>query len=302
MSEERLLRHIFERSADLRSAYPHVLVGPGDDCAVLATGPTTLLKVDQVVEGRHFMPGTAVDLIARKAIARAVSDLAGMAGTPRAALAAATIPTGYSRADDLFTACDRWARHFGCPLVGGDISGGPVLALAVTLIGEPHRTRGPVLRSGAQRGDLVWVTGTLGGSFDSKTGQGRHLTFQPRITEAAWLAGHLGDGLHAMMDLSDGLGIDAARLARASGVRLDLDGRSLPLSPTATDWRAALSDGEDYELLFATSPGATVPEEILGTPVTRVGIVVPPVPEPGCWVLGPQGEVVRGDRLGWEHV
>jgi thiamine-monophosphate kinase len=301
MSEERLLRHIFERSVNLRAAFPHVLVGPGDDCAVVATGATTLLKVDQVVEGRHFTPGTAVDLIARKAIARTVSDLAGMAGTPRAALCAATIPTGYSRANDLFTACDRWARHFGCPLVGGDISGGPTLALAVTMIGEPHRTRGPVLRGGAQPGDLVWVTGTLGGSLDAKTGQGRHLTFEPRVAEAAWLADHLGTDLHAMMDLSDGLGIDAGRLARASGVRLDLDGRSLPLSEAA-DWRAALRDGEDYELLFATSPGAAVPEEILATPVTRVGVVVPPEPEAGCWILGPRGEVLRGDSLGWEHV
>jgi thiamine-monophosphate kinase len=302
MSEERLLRHIFERSADLRAAFPHVLVGPGDDCAVLATGPTTLLKVDQVVEGRHFVPGTAVDLIARKAIARAVSDLAGMAGTPRAALAAATIPTGYSRANDLFTACDRWARHFGCPLVGGDISGGPTLALAVTLIGAPHSTRGPVLRSTAKPGDLVWVTGMLGGSFDKPSGLGRHLTFQPRVAEAAWLAEHLGDDLHAMMDLSDGLGIDGGRMGRASCARVDIDGRSLPLSPYTKGWREAVSDGEDYELLFTTSPGAAVPEEIDGTPVTRIGVVVPPSPEAGCWILGPTGEVARGDQLGWEHV
>ncbi len=302
MSEERLLRHIFERSADLRTAFPRVLVGPGDDCAVLATGPSTLLKVDQVVEGKHFTKGTAVDLIARKAIARAVSDIAGMAGSPRASLCAATIPTGYSRANDLFDACDRWARHFGCPLVGGDISGGPALALAITLIGEPHPTRGPVLRSGAQRGDLVWVTGTLGGSLNKTTGEGRHLTFEPRLAEAAWLADHLGADLHAMMDLSDGLGIDGGRMGRASGVRVDIDGRSLPLSPHADGWRAAVADGEDYELLFTTSPGAKVPEEILGTPVTRVGLIVSPEPHSGCWVLGPAGEIIRGDLLGWEHV
>lgn len=301
MSEERLLRHIFERSADLPTAFPRVLLGPGDDCALIATGPATLLKVDQVVEGKHFSPGTAVDLIARKAIARAVSDVAGMAGSPRASLCAATIPAGYARANDLFDACDRWARHFGCPLVGGDISGGPTLALAVTLIGEPHASRGPVLRSGAKPGDLIWVTGTLGGSLDKTTGQGRHLTFEPRVVEAAWLAEHAGPDLHAMMDLSDGLGIDAGRMARASHVRFDIDARSLPLSPAADGWRAAVADGEDYELLFTTSPGAKMPEEIVGIPVTRVGVVVPPEPHSGCWILGPQGQIVRGDLLGWEH-
>ncbi len=271
------------------------MVGPGDDCALVKTSPRTLLKVDQVIEGRHFLPGTPIDLIARKAIARPVSDVAAMAGVPRASLCAAVLPPGYAQGDALFDACDRWARHFGCPLVGGDIATGSTLSLSVTVIGEPHPSRGPVLRSGAKTGDQVWVTGVLGGSFEKGTGLGRHLTFEPRVSEAAWLATHLGEKLHAMMDVSDGLGIDGGRLAEASGVRLDLDGRSLP----SADWKAALRDGEDYELLFVTHPGAAVPEEIEGTPITRIGVAVPGT---GCWVLGPLGEVVEASRLGWEHV
>ena len=295
MSEEALLSHIFRRSADLKERFAAVLVGPGDDCALVRTTAQTLIKVDQVIEGRHFVPGTPIDLIARKAMARPVSDVAAMAGVPRASLCAAVLPSGYAHGDALFDACDRWARHFGCPLVGGDIATGATLSLSVTIIGEPHPARGPVLRSEAKAGDLVWVTGTLGGSFEKATGLGRHLTFEPRVREAAWLATHLGEKLHAMMDVSDGLGMDGGRLAKASGVRLDLDARSLP----TTDWKAALRDGEDYELLFTTHPGAAVPEEIEGTPVTRIGVVVPGT---GCWVLGPLGEVVEASRMGWEHV
>lgn len=297
MREQELLAHIYGRSADLSRGFPWVEVGPGDDCAVVRTGERVLLKVDQVVEGRHFLPGTPVDLIARKAVARPVSDIAAMAGTPRAALCAAVLPPGYGRADELFDACDRWARHFGCPLVGGDIATaeGRGVALAVTVLGEPHPARGAVRRGGARRGDLIYVTGELGGSFEPGTGLGRHLTFEPRLREAAGLADALGAGLHAMMDVSDGLGIDAGRMAKASGVRIDLEARGFP----AKDWRAGLKDGEDHELLFAADPSARVPEEIAGTPVTRIGVVVEGT---GCWVLGPQGQVVEVSAVGWEHV
>ena len=224
-------------------------------------------------------------------------ELVCPAGTPTAALCSAVLPRGYSQADVLFDACARWAGHFGCPLVGGDIAvaDGPGLVLSVTVLGAPHPRRGPVGRRGARRGDLVYVTGELGGSFDQATGLGRHLTFEPRLREATALADLLGDGLHAMMDVSDGLGIDGGRLARASGVRLDLEARGFP----ARDWRAALRDGEDHELLFTAAPGARVPEEVAGTRVTRIGVVVE---GSGCWVLGPAGEVLEASAEGWEHV
>ena len=297
MREQELLAQIYGRSEGLTRDFPQVEVGPGDDCAVVRSGGRVLLKVDQVVEGRHFVPGTPVDLIARKALARPVSDLAAMAGRPTAALCAAVLPRGYAEADALFDACARWARHFGCPLVGGDISvaEGRGVTLAVTVMGEPHATRGPVRRNGAKRGDLVYVTGELGGSFEAGSGLGKHLTFEPRLREAAGLADLLGAGLHAMMDVSDGLGIDAGRMAKASGVRIDLEARGFP----AKDWRAALKDGEDHELLFAADPSARVPEEIAGTRVTRIGVVVG---GEGCWVLGPEGQVVEVSAVGWEHV
>src|SRR4051812_43366535 len=123
MRELELLSRIYARSSDLAALYPQVIVGPGDDCAVVeAAGP--MLKVDQLIEGRHFVQGTSLDLIARKALARAVSDIAAMAGTPIAALAACALPRGFPQepSNQLFEAVSRWARHFGCPLVGGDIA------------------------------------------------------------------------------------------------------------------------------------------------------------------------------------
>ncbi|MEK6701800.1 MAG: thiamine-phosphate kinase [Planctomycetota bacterium] len=310
MRENELLRHIFERSKGLSTAFPRVVVGPGDDCAVVNATGQLLLKVDQLIEGRHFTPETPIDLIARKAIARAVSDIAAMAGRPVASLAAAMIPAGYPHADALFDAAARWARHWGCPLVGGDIARvaraqeGGRLGLSITVLGEAHRTRGPVLRSGARVGDLVFVTGEIGGSFDAGSGGGRHLTFEPRLAEAAWLAENLGERLHAMMDVSDGLGMDAGRLAAASGVRIDIDGGAIPLSPAVEgvggNWLQAIRDGEDYELLFTSDPGASVPEEIPGTAarVTRIGVATP---GSGCFVKGVDGRVIDASAMGFEH-
>lgn len=311
MRESDLLRRIYERSASLTSRFAQVLTGPGDDCAVVRTGTGSewLLTVDQVVEGRHFLRGAPVERVARKAIARSVSDIAAMGGTTRGgwALATGAVPPGFERADALFDAMKKWAEHWGCPLVGGDVAstgeeGGMVLT--VTVGGLPHPVRGPVLRSGAQVGDYVYVTGTLGGSL----GSGRHFSFEPRLAEASWLCETLGAGgwgLHAMIDISDGLGRDAGRIAEASGVRIEIDAALLPLSPGlgAADWRRAASDGEDYELLFTAAPQVEVPETCpeTGTPVTRIGRVAEAGPD------GPAAVVVTPERtwdvsqLGWEH-
>lgn len=300
MRENELLGHIYRRSADLSAGWPAVVVGPGDDCAVVreAGGGLTLLKVDQLVEGRHYRPGTDLSLVARKAMARPLSDIAAMSGTPRAALAAAVLPEGFARADELFDSLSRAARGFGCPLVGGDIAAAPAgspLILSISVTGEPHATRGPVLRSGARPGDRVFVSGVLGGSFDSATGGGRHLTFEPRLALARELADRLGPALTAMMDISDGLGMDAGRLATASGVRIEIDEDRVPVAAESRGLLGALGDGEDYELLFAAS--ADVPGSIGGVPITEIGRVVGGV---GCAVRI-DGEWRDVGGLGFEH-
>lgn len=292
MSESELLAHIAARSADLAARFPNLIVGPGDDCALVRTpsGDHLLLTVDHLVEGRHFDSSSPIDLIARKALARSVSDIAAMAGTPLWTLATGALPPAYPHADTLFDQMSRWARHWQCPLVGGDISStsGP-LVLTVTIIGAPH-PRGSVLRSAAQPGDALYVTGTLGHSLRS----GRHLTFEPRLREARQLADTLAD-LHAMMDISDGLGRDASRIAAASGVRIDIEAALLPCSPGA-DWRSAMSDGEDYELLFTAS--GEVPPDVAGTPITRIGRISAGA---GCFVTTPDGAVLDASTMGWDH-
>jgi thiamine-monophosphate kinase len=319
--ESGLLRTIYERSALLREEYDHVLVGPGDDCAVIESRDAlpTLLKVDQLIEGRHFVRGTPIDLIARKALARAISDIAAMGGSPSASLVAAQLPAEWTQAqaEELHEALLRWSLVFGCPLVGGDtatIGKGAGLSLAVTLVGSTHPTRGPVLRSGARVGDDVYITGSVGGSFLAEktaefpfAGGGRHLTFEPRVTEANWLAGNLEDRLHAMLDVSDGVGVDAARLARASGVSIEVDAGRVPYSSEVVGREQktmlkALGDGEDYELLFAVAAGTPVPATIPGakTSMTRIGRVHDSS-DAACVIVLPSGARVSGDALGWEH-
>ena len=223
MRENELLNLIAHRSLEMTRKFPAVEVGPGDDAAVVQIGgESLLLTVDQLVEGRHFRAGTPIDLVARKAVARSVSDIAAMGGTPTFGLATGLLPEGFRDAAALTDRLHAWAESWGFPLVGGDIATHPpearepLIVLTTTVLGRPHAARGPVLRSGARPGDSVYVTGVLGGSYDKATGLGRHLTFEPRVREAIFLCDSLGGRLTAMMDISDGLGIDAARLARQS--------------------------------------------------------------------------------------
>jgi thiamine-monophosphate kinase len=306
--------------------FPHVIAGPGHDCAVVALpgGECMLLKVDQLIEGLHFLPypATPIELIARKAIARAISDIAAAGGRPIATLVGGILPHHCPWAAELSDQLSAWAAHWNAPLVGGDTSiwratratdrgsarsvpsgvdradSPSPLILSITVIGTPHPSRGPVLRSGARPGDHLYVTGALGGSFEKATGRGKHLTFEPRLREAAFLCETLGDDLHAMMDISDGLGRDAARLAAASDVRIEIDAAALPLTAGST-WRNALADGEDYELLFTAPATPPVPAACptTQTPITRIGSVFG---GSGCIAcIGKEAHDCL--EMGWEH-
>lgn len=316
MRESDLLAHIAARSANLAARFGQVVVGPGDDCAVVRTpsGDDLLLTVDHLVEGRHVDPGTPVDLIARKAVARSVSDIAAMGGVPSWGLATACLPRGEVRADALFDAMHRWANHWGCPLVGGDIStsDGP-LVLTVTVGGvmSASAVRGwlgdsvgaaperagvrPVLRSGARPGDAVLVTGAVGGAVAS----GRHLSFEPRLRQgqiAAWGA----SGVTSMIDVSDGLGRDAGRVARASGVVLEMDATHIPLHPDAGGWERGVREGDDYELLMTRAPGGLADGLLGGIPIGWVR-ACEPGEAPGAWVTDAAGIRHEVSRWGWEH-
>ncbi len=304
MRELDLLHHIYAASA---TAPERVLIGPGDDMALVRLeGRDLLVAVDQVVDGRHFRLGvTPLALIGRKAVTRSLSDVAAMAGRPLAALVAVVLPArfGSENANALFDAMRAAANAYDCPLVGGDISiHGPPdhpLTCSVTVLAEPGRG-GAIRRGGARAGDTLYVTGLLGGAHEDGGAAGRHLSFEPRLVEARALAGALGARLHAMIDISDGLGRDAAHIARASDVRIEIDAHAIP-AREGLDWRRAAGDGEDYELLFAATgavPGAV--RDAL--PVTAVGRVLAPDPGAATRVVFIDGaDRVDGDEIGWQH-
>lgn len=302
MRENELLEHIYRRTDALVQRGAGVVVGPGDDCAVLDVGGgrAMLVTVDQLVEGRHYAQGTPTERIAHKSVARSVSDIAATGGEPAWGLATAVLPDGFDGADELFERMRASAASWGVALVGGDISSGTdELVLGVTVMGWADAARGPVLRSGAAVGDEVFVTGALGGAVSS----GRHLRFEPRVPEARALVRALGSDLHAMIDLSDGLGMDLGRVARASGVGVEVELERVPSANSAdvdAELLASLSEGEDYELAFCAAPGALDEGMIPGTQtrVTRIGRAVE---GDRCVGVCADGTRVDLESCGFEH-
>ena len=311
-------------SASAPSLPAWVSVGPGDDMAMLAPEVCShgvLAACDQVVEGRHFTRETPLALVARKAVARNVSDVAAMAADPLATLASCVLPRriGSDGAQMLLESVRRHAERWGAPLIGGDTAvhedpDGPLM-LCVPILARPRRSaRGQsmpvVLRKGARAGDAIYVTGACGGSLGAD-GLGRHLHFEPRIAAAHALADALGDALHAMIDVSDGLGLDAARIAASSTepLALRLDAARVPRHVGAS-LESAISDGEDHELLFAADPDAPVPTSLPDgqggvVPCTRIGTAVPRLPAmpEALSVLAPSASAALQDisRKGWMH-
>jgi thiamine-monophosphate kinase len=242
--------------------HPSVTLGVGDDMALVDLGSEpALLSSDMLLDGVHFdtKRHTLRD-IGRKAIACALSDCAAMAVNPAAITVSLALPAEMplDNVKSLYAGMNAIAAEFDAPIVGGDTTRwDQPLVIDVTILAHPHPGVQPITRSGAKPGDRLYVTGPLGGSL-----LGRHLSFTPRLREARVLALALGDRLHAMLDISDGLSLDLWRLCRASGVGAMLDETQLDeiVSDDAQlaaqiDKRSglehALGDGEDFELLFA---------------------------------------------------
>ncbi len=279
-SEFSLIDWIRQRSA----AADCVPLGIGDDCAILKVTPgeNLLVTTDMLMEGRHFrLDEHGAEAVGYKALAVNLSDIAAMAGRPRAAVVAVALPRGRAAdiARGLHAGMSPLAARFGVTLAGGDTNAwnGP-LVVSITVLGETVAP-GAVLRRGASPGDVVLVTGPLGGSF-----LGRHMRPWPRVAEA--LALHQHTNLRAMIDISDGLAGDLAHiLTESGGLGATLDASAIPIHPDAEklaqrDGRSsldhALQDGEDFELCVVVSPEDA--ERLLDHPpegvhLQRVGVI-----------------------------
>jgi thiamine-monophosphate kinase len=275
-------------------------VGPGDDCGILHVEKDRLaLKIDSILEGTHFVvarpgfrnpptlgPAATPEEIGRKVISRCLSDMAAMGATPSTCMVAVTHHKGAPTKlrQDLFLGISKTCATYGVNLAGGDTQSwdGP-LSLTCSMIGLMHGVR-PALRAGMAPGDVIAITGSLGGSI-----LGKHLRFEPRIAEGRFLA---ENGVSAMIDISDGLSGDLTRLCEESGLRFpvgaDIAAEAVPVSKSARRLaklekagaeRAlhhALHDGEDFELMFAVRPARwkkIVAEWPFEAPIRALGVV-----------------------------
>src|SRR5580692_8177370 len=267
----------FELITKLTKSLPtneNVVTGAGDDCAVLDFGlpeKLFLFKTDAIVEGIHFTKETPPEKIGRKALARCLSDIAAMAGIPNAALVTIALPENFESefVAKIYDGLNALAEKFGVAIVGGETTTNPErILISIALLGTVARGK-QILRSGAKIGDAIFVTGELGGSLAEK-----HLEFEPRIAEANWLAENFS--IHAMIDLSDGLAGDLRHILNASKTGAEILKSAIPISRAAKQASrsracesaenppthvggckppllAALTDGEDFELLFTVA-------------------------------------------------
>jgi thiamine-monophosphate kinase len=303
------------RQEPARSVDSWTRLGIGDDCAILGVGEGTgagcdlLVTTDMLMDGRHFrLDQDGPEAVGYKAMGVNLSDIAAMAGIPRAAVVAVALPrhSAVEVAHGLHAGMRALADRFGVDLVGGDTNAwdGP-LVITVTVLGQAT-VRGAVLRSGARPGDAILVTGPLGGSL----GSGRHLRPEPRIAEG--LALHRSATIHAMIDLSDGLSSDLGHiLAESGGLGAILDAVSIPIHPDAHEQTRrdgisaldhALHDGEDFELCLTVAPEDA--ERLLAghhspAAVYRIGEVTG---EPGLFLRNPDGRSTPIEPRGFDHL
>jgi thiamine-monophosphate kinase len=300
MGEFELLGRIWGR---LPAPGSRIRLGSGDDAAVTVPGGATATSVDALVDGVHFRRDLATPKqIGHKALATALSDLAAMGAEPGEAYVVLGIPADLGEDDciELLDGMLALAAETGTDLVGGDLTRAAELFLAITVVGHAARPGEFVHRDGAQPGDLLVLTGEIGGasaglqlltgladhgSRGAKALRARQLEPAPRLAAGRALA---KSGATAMIDLSDGLGADSGHLAERSGVKLRIDAEAVPLAPGSKElvegaggdpWQL-LSGGEDYELL-ASIPSARladarrrVQETEKGIALTEIGAVL----------------------------
>ena len=289
-----------------RYTVDRVPIGIGDDMAQISLGDagSVLITTDMLLDGTHFDLKTAtLEQVGYKAMAVSLSDCAAMATVPVGAVAAVALPPdfGEPQLKGLHAGIALAANKYDCPLVGGDITAwrhGHPFAVSVAMLSRTGATA-PIRRDGARDGDVICVTGTLGGSRQRK-----HLEFEPRVKEALDLARTVT--VNAMIDISDGLSTDLNRICCQSGVGATIEASAIPISEEARvgaePLTAALNEGEDFELLFTLASGqwSALRESWSGSvPITPIGRITA---MPGMQIVMPDGHVTRLAPAGYEHL
>jgi thiamine-monophosphate kinase len=325
--ELALLDRIRRRTT--RSASGGLRLGIGDDCAILRLKPGEELAVttDLSIAGRHFrLEWHPPESVGHRTLARGLSDIASMGARPLAALLSLGLPKELTIARGRRHAwVDRFldgflalANQHRTPLAGGDLAESPMAVADIVLLGAVPRGKA-LLRSGARPGDVVCVTGALGGAAaglellqklsgrsvstmrNSKKREGLlapHLRPQPRIAQGLWLRRR--QAATAAIDLSDGLSTDLDHLCAESEVSAEIDTKAVPIYTGAT-LSQALHGGEDYELLFTARPNTTIPHGIAGVSVSTIGkIVKRRAGQPRVILVDASGRHSL-PRAGWEH-
>ena len=335
-TELALLAGIRSRSAHMRN--PRLQLGIGDDCALLRLrrGEEMAVTTDLSIEGRHFrLESYPPEAIGHRTLARGLSDLAAMGARPIAAFLSLGLPRALVKKvkarepawlDRFLDGFLSLAEAHQTPLAGGDLAESPIATADIVLAGAVQRGRA-LLRSGARPGDLLYVTGNLGGSaaglallahsvtarqrryFQSNHWRLRipdgplaalrqHFFPQPRIAQGLRLAGRWS--ATAAIDLSDGLSTDLAHLCEESRVAAEVNAASLPIHPAATLLQA-LHGGEDYELLFTAPSSARLPRSIAGVAVTPIGRILPRGSgKPPVRLITARGKLPL-EPQGWQH-
>jgi thiamine-monophosphate kinase len=235
-------------------------LGSGDDAAVVRASDRAVVSTDAVVEGVHFDLTThSYGDVGHKALATALSDLAAMGVGPGEAYVAIGFPsdTDPQRLAELADAMEALADRSGVTVAGGDVTRAPILFLAVTVVGWADEADPVVSRAGAQPGERVGVTGTLGGAANLSSERARRP--EPRFDLGPALA---RAGVTSMIDVSDGIATDARHLAERSDVQIEIALDRLPLADGVTDPQVAATAGEDYELLFTAPADVDVPGDV----------------------------------------
>jgi thiamine-monophosphate kinase len=322
LGELALLQTIRARAASIPSS--GVRLGIGDDCALLRVkaGEELAVTTDLSLEGRHFrLDWHPAESVGHRTLARGLSDLAAMGARPVAAFLSLGVPRELALSprgkqawvERFLDGLMALAAEYKVPLAGGDLAESPIAIADIILTGAVPQGKA-LLRSGARAGDLIYVTGSLGGAAAELAALGQsprsfaksitasitapHLYPRPRIAQGLWLRKH--HAASAAMDLSDGLSTDLTHLCEESSVAAEINAAALPLGSQAS-LPMALHGGEDYELLFTAPVTAKIPTRIAGIAITAIGRILPAKKKQPRVTLLTQTGPQPLEPHGWEH-